>query len=239
MTSDTQHYLIIGAGRSGSSLLAAILADAGAAFGMAHRETWDRGAGAYEHPLVHQARRWHSRAAKIDASLIPNALGHGFCVRRMNRALDELLRQVQFVKATDLVHLVPMIARLGYAPAVIVSYRPFAAYARSRHRKNGMDVAHLLDDYINIYRTAALQLQVYGGGVVSYSELVDPAQTAWAEMLAALTGLPAESILAARTARIQPTPRSDPPFALPVDRAALDQLHATFTGLLGRVIMPV
>lgn len=229
-------YFIIGSGRSGSSLLAAILADAGAAFGMEGIASWDRGAGAYEHPLVHEARRWHSRAAKVNESLIPNALAHGFCVRRMRRALDALLRDAQFVKSTDLVHLVPVAAHLGYSPVVIVSYRPFAAHARSRHRKDGLDVAYLMADYVNIYTTAALQLQIFGGGVVSYDELVDGEQQAWAEMLGTVTGIPSERILTAREVRTREQRYDAPAFDLPVSDGMIDQLHATYSSLLGRVI---
>jgi len=239
MAREKHRYFIVGSGRSGSSLLAAILADAGAAFSMEHIDSWDRGAGEYEHPLVHQARRWHSRAAKINESLIPNALAHGFCVRRMRKALDALLHEAEFVKSTDLVHLVPVAAHLRYTPVVIVSYRPFAAHARSRHRKDGMDAAHLLADYINIYTTAALQLQIFGGGVVSYDELVNSEQIAWAETLDTLTGIPSQQILAAREKRVSEIPRNAPAFDLPVSHAMIDQLHATYMSLLGRVIEPV
>lgn len=67
-------YLLVGAGRSGSSLLAAIMADNGADFHMPRVDDWNAGSGAYEHAEIATALKWYARIKHIEASLIPNTV---------------------------------------------------------------------------------------------------------------------------------------------------------------------
>jgi len=228
MASGKQRFFIVGTGRSGSSLLAAILADAGAVFDIPRRESWNPGSGAYEHPLIISARRWQSRMRKIDESLLPNRLGYRFCYRRMTRDLDTLLRRALFVKSSDLYLLVHHAKHLGYAPSIIVSYRDFNRYARSRFLRSGNTLGELIERYRNTYGTAALQLQTFGGCVVSYDDLVDSSEVGWIEAVATVTGLPQEAILRARAQRVR-VPRA-------VDRTPL--FDYVFSRLSGRVVAP-
>ena len=55
---DKPKFLIVGIGRSGSSLLAAILAKSGGNFGLPSLDDWDRRDGVLEHPYVLNAYKW-------------------------------------------------------------------------------------------------------------------------------------------------------------------------------------
>lgn len=236
---DRPRFLIVGTGRSGSTLLAGVLAGAGARFNMARVTNWNPRSGEYEHPLIHSARRWQSRAEKIKASLIPDILGRRFCVRRMQRDLRALLGEAEFVKSTDLIWLVHPIFRLGFPMRIIVSYRPFADYARSRYVRYGWNVADLVKSYRDVYSTAALQLHVYGGCAINYDDLVTPDQTAWADALAQLTGIARDSLLNSRAEIVRKRDASKPPL---FDMTALDGsislLYQVLEDLRGRVIEP-
>lgn len=198
---DKRRFLIVGTGRNGSSLLAAILADAGAEFDMAGVESWDRSAGAYEHPLVHSATAWNSRGQKAERFRLPV---RRFFKARETRDLRKLLEAARFVKSSYLVWMVQPIYKLGYTPVIIIAYRRFETYARSYYLRSGRSLKNLADTYYDVCTTCLLQLQIFGGCTVDYDEVIDAGETAWAETLAAVTGLSAGQILAARAERVIP-----------------------------------
>jgi hypothetical protein len=237
---DRQRFLIVGTGRSGSTLLAGILALAGANFDMAKVTSWDPKSGEYEHPLIHTARRWQSRAEKVRESLLPDVFLHRYCVRRMQRDLRTLLDAVQYVKSSDLVWLVHPIYRLRFWPRVIVSYRPFADYARSRFLRYGWDMPHLVQAYWDVYSTAALQLQVYGGCAINLDDLLNRDQTAWADALAQLTGSERERLLTSRADLVNKRnlPDRPPLFDMTVLDSSITPLYEAFERLRGQVIEP-
>src|SRR5258705_8868886 len=169
---DNQRYLIIGSGRSGSSLLSAILADAGADFGMAGVASWDSSkGGAYEHPKLHAAYRWYSRANKIAKSMWPDWLGRRFCQRQTERNLHDALRSVTFAKCPSTTWLMHIIKQIGYKPVLIVSYRSFSEYAASIYLKNGRSMKAIKGAYIDVHETMLLQLSIFGGFAIEYAEL--------------------------------------------------------------------
>ena len=62
MNDDKVRFIMVTTGRSGSSLLAAIIADAGGKFGFPSKDKWDPESGAMEHPLAQQASLLFRRA---------------------------------------------------------------------------------------------------------------------------------------------------------------------------------
>jgi hypothetical protein len=240
MMNDKDRYLITGTGRSGSSLLAAILADAGANFGIPAQTSWDRRGGAYEHKKLHLAYNWYSRAQKISRSLWPGRMGRKYCERQMREELRSLLTDVPYAKSQTLVWLVHEIRALGFRPRIIVSYREFNGYAASFHIRLGMRMSELAETYVDTYATTALQLQLFGGCAVSYEELMDEREEAWATAVSQLTGLPAEKLLEARQKRAE---RGQPPKASPIlDPGVVDSripaMYQAFAALKGKVIEP-
>jgi hypothetical protein len=236
---DRQRYLIVGTGRSGSTALAAVLAGAGANFSMSQVEAWDYKAGEYEHPMIHRARRWQSRAEKVQDSLLPNRGLYAYCLRQMRKAIHGLLDHALYAKSSDLVWLVHPIFKEAFWPRIIVSYRPFEEYARSRYIRYGFSMADVIDLYKNVYSTAAIQLSVFGGCAVNYDDLVDANQTAWADALAQLTGLERDALLASREQYIRaPTPKNPPLFDLMELDASMAAIYAGFEAIRGRVLDP-
>ena len=194
-----QHkYLIIGTGRSGSSLISAILADAGAVFDLPNIPSWNTRSGAYEHPKLISACKWLHRYRKV--SSLSDRLKK-FCENKIIQELSDLFQSANFAKypmAVGLVHLIP---RLGYQPKVIISYRDFASYSQSMYYKNGIEFQNLTKSYKNTNNMALLQLDVFGGCVIDYDEIVDFKEVDWAHNLASLTGLDVAQILESRNKR--------------------------------------
>src|SRR5690242_20580699 len=110
---DRQRFFIVSAGRTGSSLLAAILVDAGADFGMPRRESWNPQNGAYEHQLALRSYMWHQRADMLEDVPFASRL-RTYCDRRSLSLLRTLLQEVRFVKTSTLLWLTQPAQRLGY-----------------------------------------------------------------------------------------------------------------------------
>ncbi|HDN80581.1 MAG TPA: hypothetical protein ENG33_08975 [Chloroflexi bacterium] len=228
-------YLIVGTGRCGSSLLAAILAKAGANFDMPVQTKWDRRSGEYEHPMLLEARRWLVWADKIARSPLPSRL-RNFCQRRAAQKLDELLRRATFLKSPELVRMVHIVAKLGYQPKIILSYRQFEGYSVSRHLKSGWGFSRLVEQYINVNSTALLQLYIFGGCTIGYEELVNKEETVWAEALEQLTGIKASHLLESRESLVKAV---TPQWEFPVPNPEVMKVYKLLVQLKGLVIEPV
>src|SRR5215467_3555057 len=103
---DRRRFFVVTAGRTGSSLLASILADAGADFSITAADDWDtaRG-GSMEHPDIRTATRHFGRAFELSPSK-PRGL-----IRRIlwtyhrtmgKRYLKRALERAIYVKALHL-----------------------------------------------------------------------------------------------------------------------------------------
>lgn len=233
-TDNNERFVILGSGRCGSSLLAAICAEAGAEFGMDVVRSWDRGAGANEHPLYVRATIDWERSRKIRDSVLPDSVGRRFFARRAKKHLARCMRKARFVKYPRSFAMVPRIRDLGYTPRVIIAYRPFWGYAKSRHERQGYLWDRLHHWYVTSYNTALLQLSMYGGCAVSLAELTDPNETEWAGALATVTGLEVDALLSARE-RIVTAPRHRDEDMLPAQQDA-DALYRELVRHKGRAI---
>jgi hypothetical protein len=233
-------YLIVGTGRSGSSLLSSILADAGCNFAMENVKSWNPRDGEYEHPLLLAAEAWRSRIERIRNSVIPGRLS-AFCQARMERKLTRLFEQAEFAKSIPLIGLVDVVNRIGFRPVMIVNYRGFQDYARSVWMSRPFwDMPHLIDRYVATYSTAILQLEIFGGCTISYDELIDPEKTQWAKVLGEITPASEETILKYRNERVR-TDIAGKERALPILEKSrldprLDLLYDTLSSLEGRAL---
>ncbi len=218
-----KRYLIVGTGRSGSSLLCAILANAGANFDMGTRQSWDRKSGTYEHPRLHAAFRWLYR---------PKQLGSKRITRKH---LTALLENAEFAKSSNLIWLVQRIHQLEYQPVIIASYRKFEDYCVSRYLRFGWDVSRMVEYYTKIYRTTLLQLAIFGGCAISYEEMIDPAETDWSLALSELTGIDHRQLLESRDKLAKKTP-SRLKIALPVWDERAEAIYDELYRYKGQVI---
>ena len=242
MEDSKTRYLVIGTGRSGSSLLSAILDDAGANFAMGNVKSWNPSWGEYEHSLLHVAEAWRSRIQKIRGSVLPDRL-EAFCEPRMNRALSRLFDQAEFAKSVPLVDMVDVIYRLGLKPVLIVNYRAFQDYARSICLSRPFwDMPRLMERYVSTYSTAILQLEIFGGCTIGYDELVDIEETAWARTLAEVTQLSEDRLLEHRSKRVKANLSAGKRPEPVLDKSLLDPriglLYDALKSLKGRALPP-
>ncbi len=189
-------FLIVGTGRSGSSLLSAIICQSGGSFGLPAVEDWDRSRGTLEHPYIHSAYKWYSRATRIRESLIPDQAAT-VCLSICRSHLKKNLHVANYIKSTQLVWLVNEINRLEPV-GVIGIYRKFSSYLASRYLKFGGDYAKWRGVWTNVNATVLLQASTYPSALVSYEELIDPNESDWATRLHELIGIPVQAILTAR-----------------------------------------
>ncbi len=237
--SERRRFFILSSGRSGSTLLAAVLADAGAEFGIRTPEQWDPGTGALEHRELHRVAAWMGYAYDLS----PDRPGIGLrrylwdVYRSIGKArLRRLLCVAQYIKGQGADFAVQPAFKMGYFPTIIVSYRRFEDFATSSGLKRGHSNLETLVKYYNrVNRNAILLLRMFGGCVVGYEALSDPSDMSWADPLAAATGLPANQLIAARDRRRRSASRRDEP--QPLD-ASTAETFASLDALRGLVIPP-
>lgn len=237
---ESWRFFIVTAARTGSTLLSAILADAGADFGMAVPPRWDRAGGDLEHPDLWRAFRYFCSAETISAMGRP---GFGVARLRWNiyrslgkRWLRAGLDRARFAKVYGAHKLVRPAFKIGYFPTVILSYRRIEDQALSL----GLMYAHanwefLRENYLHIYSNGLWLLNMFGGCVVGYDDMLNPTDTTWAKMLAHATGLPMARLIEARNRRIEDA--SPPAETTLVDRSAASTFEA-IQALRRKVIPP-
>ncbi|HXQ50972.1 MAG TPA: hypothetical protein VN802_07755 [Stellaceae bacterium] len=184
VATESRRFFIVTAARTGSTLLSAILADAGAEFGMTPPRRWNRAGGDLEHPDLWRALRYFSDAETLSMMGRPP---FGIARMRWNiyrslgkKRLREGLRRARFAKVYGAHKLVRPAFKIGYFPTVILSYRRIEDQALSL----GLKYPHanwefLRDNYLHVYRNGLLLLNMFGGCVVGYDDILDPADTSW------------------------------------------------------------
>ena len=202
---DKRRFFVVTVGRTGSSLLASIMADAGADFGVQGEDNWDPAGGAYEHPSLVPVVQHFGRMNEIGFRRpygIFARLRWTTARHRAKLGLRALLSQARFFKG-EVDHLVHWSARLGYSPTVIVSYRCFGEVLRSLGHLHPQPPNYHADRYDTVLRNGLALASIYGGCVIDYRELVEPGETAWAGGLAQATGIGEDNLLAARASRVK------------------------------------
>ncbi len=191
---------IVTIGRTGSSLLASILADSGADFGLSRDIDWAPAGGTLEHPemnpVVRNFQRMNAIGARRPAQLLAR-LEWTYARHLAKSGLKKTLPKATYFKG-ELDTVVHWAARFGYFPKVIVSYRPFGEVLKSLGHLHPQLPEYHANRYASVLRNGLALATTYGGCVVDYHELVDDGETGWASAIAETTGLEAESLLAAR-----------------------------------------
>jgi hypothetical protein len=230
-------YLIVSDGRTGSSLIAAILGAAGANLGMSHVENWDQLYGAHEFPemaridrLLEQAQYLTELSRKLPAVRHVARLWRSLAKRRVRR----LMTKTVYLKISP--YAAPFIFKLGLTPRVIAVYRDFGDLARSKMLAHRMPWPAIANRCLMTYRNALICIHTFGGCAISYEEMMDPGQSAWIDALASCTGLPRQLLLDARARIVKPTTiRRTAPFRLD---ERLDHLQEDLRSLRGRYVTP-
>lgn len=214
---DRRRCFVLTVGRSGSSLLCATMADAGADFGLPAPLLADPDRGALEHPAMVAAAHEYRRA--LDALhgryLLSPRLEAAWRRRRGRRLLRRALALARYFKIGDLDLVVQPAFKLGWEPRVVLSYRRFDATVASLiagRTYAGPDA--LAADYVRVYRQGLVLMDTFGGCVVAYEDLVAGEAVAM-RALAAVTGLDVARLEEARNrhsrrAQAPPAPRRVP-----------------------------
>jgi hypothetical protein len=203
---DRQRYFIVTHGRSGSSLLAAILESCGADFGPGCAGDSDTERDHWESRRIDRAIRCAHRANR---HFTPAMCGMGKAAYRYWRSRAKVLlrvelREARYSKNRWNTVVLPLAEHLGYRPVIIVSYRQPAEVVLSDMRQLKNMPSTFMASITQTYLDALYALGRYGGVVVDHAELVDPAREDWAFALEAVTGLEAGHLLAARRRLLKP-----------------------------------
>ena len=197
-------FLIVGTGRCGSSFLSAIIAKAGGSFEMPAVEHWGPGSGAFDSLYILKAYKWYIWHERIANSLLFDRTAGAF-MGVCRRVLRRTLLAADYIKSPQLVWLVHEINRFGEPFGLIAIYRKFSGYWPSVFHRKGSTYQKSRDIWMDVNNAILLQASLYPSALISYEELIDTAETHWAEKLHTLTKLPVKEILSARKELLRPS----------------------------------
>ena len=225
-------YLVAGGKRTGTTLLCAILANAGADFGFPRDREWFRGSGDYEHRIMLDNYK-HLKRARMAQPVSDNFAAREH--RKIEANMKELLNEVDYIKYPPLSQYLPIhIKRAGFDLRLLITIRKFNTFALSAVAKSGGSFNELKEIYLDTYKTNLLNLYLYGGCAVLYEDIVDHASTEWSARVGTVTGIPAEALLRARDELIKPTRSRNAIGDTTIDREC-DELYATYDKLAERI----
>lgn len=239
MDHERTRFFIVTTGRTGSTFLAAMLADAGAAFGMPAPRDWNPHAGEFELHEFSRATILLGFADRMSPTLPANPVT--LAIWRMyhkqaQRRLKAALGKARFVKANDADLALQPALHLGFAPRVILNVRRLEHQVASQLVRSKFQTgSYLTEHYVKTLRNGLAALAIYGGCVVTYEDLEAPGNGAAIGALAEVTGLPAEQMRAFRDRnwRGQETLPAMPRLCLEAAR-----LFEEADGLRGQVFAP-
>lgn len=231
-------YFIISSGRAGSTLLSAILAEAGADFGYNSSGSWDRRAGAFELKQGTHAAEHHNRAIELkDNSHISRwrmfkRKYHRSMAKRNTR---KLLQQADWVKLSNS-GVVRLARALDYQPRVILLHRHFSNYALSSFLRSGRHVPKMMNHYYNTYADGLLALNIYGGCLIEYNEIIDRNNNQWLERISAVSHLDSQPLVAARDITVDENRHEDAD--VDFGNEQLEKLDKVIAQYRGKIIQP-
>lgn len=236
---EQKRFFIVNPGRTGSTLLAAILADAGADFCFETPESWDPIRGDMEHEEIRTALTHFRKAFEISERKPNSLLKRGMWVIHQHygkKHLKKILSMADYVKEDNLNLAVFPAYKLGFFPCIILNFREFEEHAESIFIMHGYSVMKSVDHYNRVIQNGILLLNIFGGCAIDYAELTALDRTEWASALSTVTGLSRQAVLDSRNKRV-----SGPPTVSsrrPVFDATAAQACAEARALSGRVIEP-
>jgi len=241
---DKKRIFILSPGRSGSSLLAALLSDAGATFPNESETSWNPLGGAFESDAVGKAAFLYAQAHEIQASKGYSPLYRLFHKKIVTykraaakKKVGKLMKTATCFKETANLHYLPRVAAfLGYWPVIVLNYRDFPEWMGSMFPgQRHLPVEALARNYLSTMENSIAVLGLFGGCVVNYRDLMDPGADQWAHILSEVTGLSREVLLNSRSNRFgDPGPESP----LPVRMAQAEEIMALARGYEGMIVPP-
>lgn len=202
---DKRRFFILTLGRTGSSLLASILNDAGADFDGLDQTSWDRAGGAFEHPglipIARELRKMDEIGEVRPMQFLPR-LKWDLARHNAKKILKELLPRARYLKG-DLAPAVHWSARLGYVPTIILSYRRFGPLFKSIGHMHPQLPDYHAHQYVRSLRNGLGLAAIYGGCAIDYDEIMNAHYNDWIEALSQATGLPIHEIKLARNERVE------------------------------------
>ncbi len=236
---EQKRFFIVTPSRTGSTLLAAILADAGAGFCLETPESWDPTVGGMEHEKIRIAVNHFRKAFEISEGKPNSLLKRGMWVIHQHygkKHLKTILSMADYVKMIGLNLTVFPAYKLGFFPCIILNFREFEEYAESNFIMRGFSVMQIVDHYNRVIQNGILLLNIFGGCAIDYAELTALDRTEWASALSTVTGLSRQAVLDSRNKRV-----SGPPTVSsrrPVLDATAAQVWEEARAFSGRVIEP-
>lgn len=193
-------YFVMTTGRAGSSLLMNIIGASGGNIGQPALDEWDIRLGAHENSVLNDAQLYWDYSEKLRPMCYlshPHMWLRKFLRSVAKKKFKRAVKTANFHKSGSAG--MPMLAgKFGYRPRVIALYRHYASYMQSAYQRHGDSVEKLADYYINNNASILFLVDLYGGCAISFEELTDLNETAWAAALAGVTGLDQNVLLAKR-----------------------------------------
>lgn len=203
MKNETYKYIICGTERSGSTLLSAVLANAGANFGMSLKTDWNRNSGAFEHTtLINMIKYFKRKELYGNFSDRLKLFFENKIIQQIKNGLGEEVTYLKYPIYSE--QQAYYVRKSGFQPRLIMTIRKFEEVAQSQLYKHGGNYLDLKNYYIDTLSTCILELKNYGGCIISYDELTNLNERKWADRITQITGLSKNLLIEKRDTLLKP-----------------------------------
>ena len=193
--------VVVGAPRTGTTLIASILSHSGVDSGLSNRP-WDSGTGYYEHPLliscygdIKKSKLFAKYSDRISSYFWRKAL-------LKIKSLTSKHRLLKFPMLSFL--LPPLLSDIGLYPVCIVIYRNSSDYAASYYKLNTkLDYNYIKQVYLDTYRQSLLISGLFKTIFISYEDLCNETLTPNFDLLEEYLGITSSSLIANRNSLVK------------------------------------
>lgn len=198
--------VVVGVPRSGTTLLASMLSNAGLNSGMADKD-WDPAGGYYEHPILISCSGDIQKSARLAG--YSDRLSD-FFLKRAKKKLSRLPADITLAKFPNYSYsLPPLLASVGRNPVCVVAIRRFDFCAISRYKLNpALSYDDLKSVYLKTYRQCLLLASLFKVVFVPYEDIVSGVEISGFPEIEYRFGLTRGAIASSREELVR-SPRQD------------------------------
>lgn len=218
-----KRYFVVGTGRCGTSMLAAIIDSVGGNFANIRRKAKNGRGGYFESDNLVLAYKWYKRANLL-TDPVPDLIRR-FCRSRADRYLKKNLKTTIWHKFPHFHYHIGEVKRLGYTPVIVGVWRDLWPMAISFHKKNRISADPAIKHWLEVNLNLLFLLTIYPGCLVKFEDIMNHESDIWRKEISRVTEFKVDDLLEARKKIVDDRLHHSPELRLDVLPEEASKLH--------------